>query len=117
MAGDYSHAILRFAGDEFGGDRLCGRAGWFFAGGRVSVGGAAAFADDDFAAAERYLLKADKAGKLDSQGKDLLAKLPAEKKAWIAEQAIRRKESAEDDLPRVKLETNKGTIVIELFEN
>jgi cyclophilin family peptidyl-prolyl cis-trans isomerase len=82
-----------------------------------SIAGAAAFADDDFVLAERYLLKADKAGKLDAHGKELLASLPAEKKAWIAEQAIRQKESAADDLPRVRLETNKGTIVVELFEN
>jgi cyclophilin family peptidyl-prolyl cis-trans isomerase len=82
-----------------------------------SIAGAAAFADDDFPTAERYLLMADKGGKLDAHGKDLLASLPAEKKAWVAEQAIRKKETADDDLPRVKLETNKGTIVIELFEN
>jgi cyclophilin family peptidyl-prolyl cis-trans isomerase len=92
-------------------DNHCPEAGMF------SIAGAAAFAADDFATAERYLLTADKAGKLDAQGKDLLAKLPAEKKLWAAEQAIRQKESAADDLPRVKLETNKGTIVIELFEN
>ena len=82
-----------------------------------SIAGAAAFADDDFPLAERYLLKADKAGKLDAHGKELLASLPAEKKAWVTEQAIRQKESAANDLPRVQLETNKGTIVIELFEN
>ena len=82
-----------------------------------SVAGSAAFANDDFEAAERFLLLADKASKLDAPGKDLLASIPAEKKAWAAEQAIRGKEAAADDLPRVKLETNKGTIVIELFEN
>jgi cyclophilin family peptidyl-prolyl cis-trans isomerase len=82
-----------------------------------SIAGSAAYANDDFETAERYLLKADKADKLDPQGKDLLAALPAGKKAWAAEQAIREKEKTADDLPRVKLETNKGTIVIELFEN
>jgi cyclophilin family peptidyl-prolyl cis-trans isomerase len=82
-----------------------------------SIAGAAAFANDDFETAERYFLRADKANKLDSHGKELLAKLPGEKKAWAVEQAIRAKEAAADDLPRVKLETNKGTIVIELFEN
>jgi cyclophilin family peptidyl-prolyl cis-trans isomerase len=85
--------------------------------GVFSIAGAAAFANDDFQTAERYLLKADKAGKLDAQGKELLAKLPAQKKAWAAEQVIREKEAEADDLPRVKLETNKGTMIIELFEN
>jgi cyclophilin family peptidyl-prolyl cis-trans isomerase len=92
-------------------DNNCPDAGVF------SIAGAAAFAADDFQAAERYLLKAEKGGKLDAHGKELLASLPAEKKAWAAEQAVREKESAADDLPRVKLETNKGDIVIELFEN
>lgn len=82
-----------------------------------AIAGQAAYANDDFETAERYLLKADKADKLDPRGRDLLASLPAQKKALAAEQAIRDKEAAADDLPRVKLETNKGTIVIELFEN
>jgi cyclophilin family peptidyl-prolyl cis-trans isomerase len=82
-----------------------------------SIAGAAAFGADDFETAEKYLLIADKAGKLDVQGKELLAELPAQKINWAKEQEIRQKEAAADDLPRVKLETNKGTIVIELFEN
>lgn len=36
---------------------------------------------------------------------------------WKAEQAFRDKEAQADDLPRVKLETTKGDIVLELFEN
>jgi cyclophilin family peptidyl-prolyl cis-trans isomerase len=36
---------------------------------------------------------------------------------WPAEQKIREAEAKADDLPRVKLETNKGDITIELFEN
>ena len=79
--------------------------------------GAAAFSGDDFETAERYLLLADKAGKLDSSGKELLAELPAQKILWKAEQTIRQKEASADDLPRVKIETNKGTIVVELYEN
>jgi cyclophilin family peptidyl-prolyl cis-trans isomerase len=82
-----------------------------------AIAGAAAFAADDFETAERYLLTADKANKLDSNGKELLAELPAQKMAWAKEQAIREKEAAADDLPRVKLETSKGTIVVELYEN
>jgi cyclophilin family peptidyl-prolyl cis-trans isomerase len=82
-----------------------------------AIAGAAAFAADDLETAERYLLIADKANKLDTSGKELLAELPAQKLEWATEQAIRKKETAADDLPRVKLETSKGTIVIELYEN
>jgi cyclophilin family peptidyl-prolyl cis-trans isomerase len=85
-----------------------------------SVAGAAAFNADDYDTAEKYLTRADKSGKLDRQGKELLAELPAQKEAWAKEQEIRTKEAAAGDkdlLPRVKIETSKGPIVIELFEN
>jgi cyclophilin family peptidyl-prolyl cis-trans isomerase len=90
-----------------------------------SVAGAAAFNADDYETAEKYLTRADQAGKLDRQGKELLAELPAQKEAWAKEQEIRAKEAAAEDaaakgknlLPRVKIETTKGPIVIELFEN
>jgi cyclophilin family peptidyl-prolyl cis-trans isomerase len=85
--------------------------------GAFSIAGAAAYSSDDFATAEKYLLRADKAAKLDSHGKDLLAELPAQKMAWAKEQAIREMETAANDLPRVKLETSKGDIVVELYEN
>ncbi len=39
------------------------------------------------------------------------------KKAWEIEKDIRAKEAAADDLPRVKLETDVGDMVYELFEN
>ena len=82
-----------------------------------AVAGAAAYQMDDYATAEKYFAIAEKAGKLDPNGKDLLAELPAQKAAWEAEQEIRKKEAEADDLPRVALETSKGRIVIELFEN
>lgn len=47
----------------------------------------------------------------------LFSDLDAQKAAWEAELAIRKKEAEADDLPRVEIETNKGTIIIELFEN
>jgi cyclophilin family peptidyl-prolyl cis-trans isomerase len=82
-----------------------------------AVAGEAAFNVDDYDLAENYLTRADKAGKLNADGKRLLAELPKQKKLWAAEQGIRKKEAAADDLPRVKFETSKGTIVVELFEN
>jgi cyclophilin family peptidyl-prolyl cis-trans isomerase len=39
------------------------------------------------------------------------------KELWEKEQGIRAKEAEADDLPRVKVSTTKGDIVIELFEN
>ncbi len=39
------------------------------------------------------------------------------REAWAAEQEIRTAEAEADDLPRVRMETSKGEILIELFEN
>lgn len=36
---------------------------------------------------------------------------------WKQEEALRKKEAEADDLPRVRLVTSKGEIVVELFEN
>jgi cyclophilin family peptidyl-prolyl cis-trans isomerase len=82
-----------------------------------SIGGVAACLADDYDTAEKYLPLADKAGKLDTEGKQHLADLPKNKELWAKEQAIRVMEKEADNLPRVKLETSKGTIVVELFEN
>jgi cyclophilin family peptidyl-prolyl cis-trans isomerase len=82
-----------------------------------ALAGQAAFNSDDFDSAEKWLTRADKAGKLDAEGKDTLALLPEEKEKWAAERAIRKQEAEADDLPRVKIETTKGTILIELYEN
>jgi cyclophilin family peptidyl-prolyl cis-trans isomerase len=82
-----------------------------------SIAGMAAYFAEDFDTAEKYLPLADKAKKLDEEGQEHLKELPKTKELWAKEQAIRAKEKEKDDLPRVKLETNKGTIVVELFEN
>ena len=81
------------------------------------ITGVAAYRTDDYDTAEKYLAVAEKAKKLDEDGLKCLAQLPAQKEAWAKEKAIRDKEAKADDLPRVKIETNKGTLVIELFEN
>jgi cyclophilin family peptidyl-prolyl cis-trans isomerase len=82
-----------------------------------SLGGVAAYLSDDYDTAEKWLPLAEKAGRLDEEGKEYLKELPKTKELWAKEQAIRAKETEKDDLPRVKFETNKGAIVIELFEN
>jgi cyclophilin family peptidyl-prolyl cis-trans isomerase len=92
----------------------------------ANLAGIAAFAVSDFDAAEKYLTQAEAEGCYRSPAKDdKLAQIGgfyrqavgAYKKAWAEEKAVREKEAKADDLPRVLLKTNKGDVVIELFEN
>ncbi len=87
--------------------------------------GVAAFAVSDYDAAERYL-KAAAELKIPLQtGRESLDNLimeflsnPAKfKENWAKETKLREAEAKADDLPRVLLKTNKGDIVLELFEN
>ena len=86
--------------------------------------GVCAYATNDYAAAEGYLKTANESGSLLGQETEI-AKLGVqftplvapEKGLWEKELAIRKAEEAKDDLPRVKMTTNKGVIVLELFEN
>ncbi|HMC12385.1 MAG TPA: peptidylprolyl isomerase [Pirellulaceae bacterium] len=77
----------------------------------------AAFVLNDYDQAEKYFKLAKDAGVLSSYGKELEPSLPEYKDLWAKEKAIRDAEAKADDLPRVKLTTTKGTIVLELFEN
>ncbi len=79
--------------------------------------GIAAFATSDFDAAERRAKQARDAGKLSENGKKNLDEISNYKKYWQEEQEIRKKEAEQNDLPRVRLSTTKGDMVIELFEN
>lgn len=79
--------------------------------------GIAAFILADVDKASEYLQKADAEGMLDAEGKDYLFRLETYKPDWEAEKAIRAKEEAANDLPRVRLKLEKGDIVLELFEN
>lgn len=79
--------------------------------------GMAAFATHHFEEAAQYWKKAVQNGTLDNSHRPLLAVIPEYIGLWQQERAIREKEAQEDNLPRVKLTTNKGDIVIELFEN
>ena len=54
-----------------------------------SIVGVAAYLSDDYDTAEKYLPLADKAGKLDEEGKEYLKELPKTKELWVKEQAIR----------------------------
>jgi cyclophilin family peptidyl-prolyl cis-trans isomerase len=83
----------------------------------LGFAGIAAYCIDDFALAETYLKKAQAADSLTQLAEVALADLPTARKAWGREQEIRAQEVKTDDLPRVKMETSKGPIVIELYEN
>lgn len=95
------------------------------------LGGIAAFNVNDYDLAEKYLTAAQQAGELEQpsdktpeslknviqSGAMYLSMIDQYKAMWEKEQKIRAAEAQADDLPRVKLETSKGDIVIELFEN
>ncbi len=80
------------------------------------LAGAAAFALQEFDLAETYLKQAESLGVL-TKGENYLPVVSAVRADWAAEQKIREQEAAADDLPRVRLRTSKGDIVLELFEN
>src|SRR5262245_48755453 len=77
----------------------------------------AAFVLNYYENAEKYFKQAKDLGVLANYGKELESSLKEYKDLWAKEKAIREAEAKADDLPRVKLTTTKGTIVLELFEN
>lgn len=85
--------------------------------------GIAAFGVADFARAEELLTKAEADGSLAGSGGNFLNNIrenPDLPELWKAEQELRTAEAAAEDankLPRVKMETDAGDFVIELFEN
>jgi cyclophilin family peptidyl-prolyl cis-trans isomerase len=79
--------------------------------------GMSAFNIGSLEKASEYLQKADTEGVLDDKGKDYLFRLETFKPDWEAEQAIRAKEEAAGDLPRVRFKLENGDVVLELFEN
>ncbi len=92
--------------------------------------GVAAFAINRFDAAERHFEWLDDEerripGRDTMKQRNLLKQIVAECRAdldyyqeiWPKEEALREKEKMENDLPRVRLETTKGDMVVELFEN
>ncbi|HEY1601932.1 MAG TPA: peptidylprolyl isomerase [Pirellulales bacterium] len=82
-----------------------------------AVAGREAFWSNDFdTAAKDFKIAAD-AKTLDEKGQQLYEQVPEYQKKWARESEIRAAEAKADDLPRVKLKTSKGDIVVELFEN
>jgi cyclophilin family peptidyl-prolyl cis-trans isomerase len=93
----------------------------------LAMAGVAAVAVGNFKSAAGYFDKATKAGvfktPLDAKDKQLTnafnfsQNLAAFEQNWEKEQKIREAEAKADDLPRVLIKTEKGDIVVELFEN
>lgn len=90
-------------------------------------GAVAAYNVNEFQLAEEYFAKAKAAGvmsadsganrRLLSLAEQAQETLPKLKRFWVEESKIRAAEAEADDLPRVKLTTTRGDIIIELFEN
>jgi cyclophilin family peptidyl-prolyl cis-trans isomerase len=86
--------------------------------GVYSLAGRAAFNSNNFDEAAKDFKLAKEADVLeDNPGKQLLQQVPEYQKKWAKESELRAAEAKADDLPRVKLKTSKGDIVVELFEN
>ena len=83
----------------------------------LAAGGMAAFCVNDMERAEKYLTEAQSRGSLSDDAAKYFSLVQEYKTYWAEEQAIRQKEAEANDLPRVKITTNKGEMVIELFEN
>jgi len=81
------------------------------------LAGMAFFATSDFASAKKYLQAAKDAGAITANGERYLRLTDKYQPMWDKESAIRAKEDKAGDLPKVKLTTSKGDIVVELFEN
>jgi cyclophilin family peptidyl-prolyl cis-trans isomerase len=81
------------------------------------TGATAAMIASDLDAASTFLKAASAAGVPSDKVSSLEQALETERPKVEAEMAKRAAEAQADDLPRVKIETSKGTIVVELFEN
>lgn len=80
------------------------------------LAGIALFNTNDFDAAGKYLQAAKDKQAINQDGLRLLGSVDDYKAKWAREQKFREKD-AQANLPRVKVETSKGDIVIELFED
>ena len=79
--------------------------------------GVAAFCTNDFEGAESWFNRAQDAGGLTAQGENFMSMIDDYKLLWATEKELREKEAAADDLPRVKITTSRGELIVELLEN
>lgn len=87
------------------------------------LGAVSAYCTNNYPLAEQYFAKAQSSGALNPGGRlsrlaqGFMESLPTTRRNWKQEELIRDAEKVSDNLPRVKLTTIRGDIVIELFEN
>lgn len=87
------------------------------------LGGVSAYATNDYPLALEYFSKAKAAGvasppnRLGQLAQGFQESLATTSRNWTQEELIRGAEKIADNLPRVKLTTTRGDVVIELFEN
>lgn len=79
--------------------------------------GIAFYSTEQFEKAKTHLAAAQEAKAIDRNGSQILASIDKIIADWKTESAIRAKEAKADDLPRVKLSTSKGDVMVELLEN
>lgn len=82
-----------------------------------NLAGVAAYGSDDFENAEAWLKIAEEKGTLDRNGHQCLTDAADARRRFAVEAKLREAEKKADDLPRVKVETDRGVMVIELYEN
>jgi cyclophilin family peptidyl-prolyl cis-trans isomerase len=81
------------------------------------TGATAAMITSELDLAEKFLKAAKEAGVSADKIASLQKAIDHERPKVDSEMAARAAEEKADDLPRVKIETTKGTIIVELFEN
>jgi cyclophilin family peptidyl-prolyl cis-trans isomerase len=81
------------------------------------LAGTTAYCRDNFDRAHELLDQARQSGNLTQQGQSLLEDAGRARQLWQTEQQRRRQEEEQDDLPRVRLVTSQGEVVVELYEN
>ncbi len=81
------------------------------------TGATAAMITSELDLAEKFLKAAEEAGMSAGKIASLQQAIDHERPKVDAEMATRETEEKADDLPQVKIETTKGTIIVELFEN
>jgi cyclophilin family peptidyl-prolyl cis-trans isomerase len=113
-------AAIAFRNDQYEEAERLARLGWEkkptdqqFA----SIAANAAFNLDKFSEVEPTVKSAARNGQLPKEIQELVANARQYVSLWEQEQKLRAAEAKADNLPRVKLQTTKGDIVVELFEN
>ena len=85
--------------------------------GLPEVAGVSFYSTGQIEKARPYLQQAFEMGLLDENNRNILPTIDVVEEAMKAERERVEKDAAKDDLPRVKMTTTRGEIVIELFED